>query len=203
MQNDTYHHGNLQEALVSQGLLMLHEEGEERLSLREVAKRCGVSPAAPYAHFKNKEAFVLAIQDAIMQDLTTQLQKTAQQYAGDQRILTEMGLCYVLYFLRNPNYFSMLFGNSQHAQAVLWKEESASNPAFAALHKAASPILSHFHIPDEAQHNILLAMWAMVHGLAAIVCVPGIAQRLSIDPNKEKRLRDILTAFSRPETSLE
>lgn len=198
MQKDKYHHGNLQEALVSQGLLMLHEEGEEHLSLREVAKRCGVSPAAPYAHFKNKEAFVLAIQHAIMQDLTDQLHKTAKQHANDQQILTEMGLCYVLYFLQKPNYFSLLFGNSQHAQAVLWKEESASNPAFMALQQAATPIFTHFHIPVEAQHNILLAMWAMVHGLAAIVCVPDIARRLLLEPDKERRLRDILTAFSGP-----
>lgn len=198
MSKDAYHHGNLQEALLRQGLVVLREQGQEKLSLRELAKLCGVSMAAPYAHYKNKEEFVLALQEAVMDELTLHLKETAKQCEGKKDILIELGLSYVLFFVENPNYFSLLFAQSRHALAVLWQEEDGENTAFEVLKRAANPILLEFQIPSEARHNILVAMWALVHGLAAAVCVPGVSDRLLADPRADERLRGILMAFSNP-----
>ena len=55
MDNKPYHHGNLRSALVEAGLELISMEGEETLSLRKAALKCGVSNAAPYAHFNNKD----------------------------------------------------------------------------------------------------------------------------------------------------
>src|SRR5262245_53999387 len=57
----TYHHGNLQRALIDAALAALAEEGPEKLSLRDVARRAGVSPAAPYRHFPDKDALIAAV----------------------------------------------------------------------------------------------------------------------------------------------
>ncbi len=65
MDNKPYHHGNLRSALVEAGLELISMEGEETLSLRKAALKCGVSNAAPYAHFNNKDEFIAAIQQSI------------------------------------------------------------------------------------------------------------------------------------------
>ena len=57
MKSDTYHHGNLKEELIEKGLEYIDKYGSESLSMRKLAESAGVSPGAPYAHFKNKDAF--------------------------------------------------------------------------------------------------------------------------------------------------
>src|SRR5688500_224521 len=57
----TYHHGALRQACITEGLALLVEAGKDAVSLREVARRCRVSPRAPYVHFPDKTAFLAAI----------------------------------------------------------------------------------------------------------------------------------------------
>ena len=59
MKSDTYHHGNLKEELIENGLKYIDKYGTETFSMRKLADSIGVSPAAPYAHFKNREAFLV------------------------------------------------------------------------------------------------------------------------------------------------
>ena len=56
-----YHHGNLRKELIEKGIKMINDTGEEKLSLRKLAVECGVSNAAPYTHFKNKDELLKAI----------------------------------------------------------------------------------------------------------------------------------------------
>ncbi|NLJ70537.1 MAG: TetR/AcrR family transcriptional regulator [Clostridiaceae bacterium] len=198
MAKQNYHHGNLPQALIRQGLEMLAQYGEEKLSLREVAKQCGVSSAAPYAHFKNKDEFIRAIIDFVMLELTKQLQETEKLHSGNKSLIIELGLTYILFFLNKPNYFSVLFSRSNHAEAILLNNQYNENPAFSVLKHAAESIFENFPISEKQKHNILLAMWSMVHGLAATVSMPGVAERMRQDPDTEQRLRDILTAFQQP-----
>ena len=57
----SYHHGNLREELIEKGIEMINEAGEEKLSLRKVAKMCGVSNAAPYTYFKITSLYKLIL----------------------------------------------------------------------------------------------------------------------------------------------
>ena len=56
--SDSYHHGNLRQALIDAGIKIINEQGEDALSLRKAAALCEVSHAAPYAHFKDKEELI-------------------------------------------------------------------------------------------------------------------------------------------------
>ena len=191
-----YHHGNLRAALLDEGMRRLETVDENSLSLREIAKRCGVSPGAPYAHFKNKDEYLSALADRIMQELAKKLEATRRQYTGTDDVLIEMGLTYILFFAENPYFFSLLTSESHHAEAVFWNKNKGLNVAFKVLEDVAEPILQQAHIPDEDRYNTLLAMWAMVHGLASIVYVPGISARLKEDPAGGRHLRSILSAFT-------
>ena len=70
---DNYHHGNLRQALIDAGIRIINEEGEDYLSLREVAAACDVSHAAPYAHFKNKDELLEAMKKSVTDRITDEL----------------------------------------------------------------------------------------------------------------------------------
>ena len=70
---DSYHHGNLRQALIDAGIKIINENGEENLSLRKVAAACGVSHAAPYAHFKDKDELIEAIKDNVTEKFMEKL----------------------------------------------------------------------------------------------------------------------------------
>ncbi|NLM18450.1 MAG: WHG domain-containing protein [Clostridiaceae bacterium] len=130
-----------------------------------------------------------------MLKLTEELQKSEKFHSGTKGLIIELGLTYILFFLKNPNYFSILFSRSNHTEAILLDNQDVENPAFSVLKRTAESIFANFPISEEQKHNILLAMWSMVHGLAATVSMPGVAERMRQDPHTKQRLRGILTAF--------
>src|ERR1700738_1201887 len=105
----TYHHGNLRPALVRAAMELLEESGETALSLRAVARRAGVSPAAPYRHYADREALVSAVAAVGYRDLAEQLAAahpsppTPEQLAG-------VAIAYVQFALDRPALFRIMFG---------------------------------------------------------------------------------------------
>ena len=86
MTSNTYHHGNLKEALIAAGLEILSEQGVEGLSLRKVAKKVGVSHTAPYNHFSDKQALLAAISTAGHEQLYQTLSDTFNKLFFDSSI---------------------------------------------------------------------------------------------------------------------
>src|SRR6516164_3531446 len=78
-----YHHGDLRHALIQAGLEMLSEGGAAALDLRKVARRAGVSHAAPYRHFADKQALVAAINEEGFRRLAERIQLTLRGAPGD------------------------------------------------------------------------------------------------------------------------
>ena len=109
MKSDTYHHGNLKEELIENGLKYIDKYGTETFSMRKLADSIGVSPAAPYAHFKNREAFLSEVRTYIADRFYTLLKETIDNCLESSRILLELGKSYVLFFCENPLYYRFLF----------------------------------------------------------------------------------------------
>ena len=105
----SYHHGNLRNELIEKAIDIVNNEGEQALSIRKVAGACGVTYAAPYAHFKNKEDLLTAIQEHITEQFATLLENTLFEYKKSKELLLYLGNTYVNFFLDNPNYFSFLY----------------------------------------------------------------------------------------------
>src|SRR5579871_5249220 len=78
-----YHHGDLRHALIQAGLEMLSEGGAAALDLRKVARKAGVSHAAPYRHFADKQALVAAINEEGFRQLAERVQSTLQAAPDD------------------------------------------------------------------------------------------------------------------------
>lgn len=192
MENRPYHHGNLRNALIGAGLELINTEGEENLSLRKVALKCGVSNAAPYAHFNSKDEFIAAIQQHIMDLFTSTLEQTVEMYADTPNILLMLGTAYVKFFYKNPLYFDFLFSR-KNIQINLSLDCAGEKeiPPLKILKQIATQTFRKIDMPESVIQNKIIAMWALVHGLSAIATMPNV----EYDKDWETRIEEIIQSL--------
>lgn len=192
MENRPYHHGNLRNALIGAGLELINTEGEENLSLRKAALKCGVSNAAPYAHFNSKDEFIAAIQQHIMDLFTSTLEQTVEMYADTPNILLMLGTAYVKFFYKNPLYFDFLFSrNNIQINLSLDCAGEKEIPPLKILKQIATQTFRKIDMPESVIQNKIIAMWALVHGLSAIATMPNV----EYDKDWETRIEEIIQSL--------
>ena len=193
MTKEQYHHGDLRRSLIEKGLEIINQEGEEKLSLRKVAMKCGGSNAAPYAHFKSKDEFIVAIQQHIMDSFTDSLEKTAEQYKDSDSLLPMLGKSYVMFFYKNPLYFDFLFSRKNiKIQLSLSVSDENENPPLDILKKTAISIFKKANISEKSMQDKIIAMWALVQGLSSIVTMPNV----EYDDDWELRIEEIIKSIA-------
>src|SRR6267378_3617205 len=154
----TYHHGDLRAACVSAAMELLEESGETALSLRAVARRAGVSPAAPYRHYADREALVSAVAAVGYRELGERLASahpspsTPQQLAG-------VANAYVQFALERPALFRIMFGEPCD------RDNDERVAATAAVSQYVRAIVERT-FPQADADALATAVWALVHGLA-------------------------------------
>lgn len=193
MTKEQYHHGDLRRSLIEKGLEIINQEGEEKLSLRKVAMECGVSNAAPYAHFKSKDEFIVAIQQHIMDSFTDSLEKTVEQYKDFDSLLPMLGKSYVMFFYKNPLYFDFLFSRKNiRIQLSLSVSDENENPPLNILKKTAVSIFKKANISEKSMQDKIIAMWALVQGLSSILTMPNV----EYDDDWEVRIEKIIKSIA-------
>lgn len=105
-----YHHGNLREALIEAALQLVKEGGPESVSVREAAKRAGVSPGAPFRHFNNKTALMTAVAEQAMGQFRSEITKAVEKVASDDPIkrFAAIGDAYLRWAFQNPTQFQII-----------------------------------------------------------------------------------------------
>ena len=171
-----YHHGGLRAALISTALEAIAEHGAASLSLRELARRAGVSHAAPAHHFGDKTGLLTAVAaegyQLLADDTTTAWQRTGS--------FLEVGVAYVRFAIAHPAHFAVMFQPDMYrhddpalAAARTRARAALENPAGAsALATGAEP------------QTAALAGWALMHRLAAPWLTGNVA-----DPDPESLAR--------------
>src|SRR5271154_1132897 len=106
----SYHHGDLRDALVRAGRTILEEDGLAVLSLRRVARTAGVSPAAPYHHFADKQALLDAVATQGFDALTSAMETRMAKETDPDARLDASGVGYVVFAVENPALFRLMFG---------------------------------------------------------------------------------------------
>jgi len=111
MENKPYHHGDLRTAMIEKGIEMITENGVAALSLRKLAKACGVSEAAPYGHFANKDDLMDAIGNHASNKLSTALKESVKETGVTTEGLVELGCAFVMFFVYNPQYYKLIYNH--------------------------------------------------------------------------------------------
>ena len=105
-----YHHGDLRRALIDAGFRLVEERGVEHLSMREAARRAGVSPAAPFRHFESREALMTAVaieaQRRFRAEIDVALKETRQR--DPLARFRAFGIAYLRWAMRNPAHFEII-----------------------------------------------------------------------------------------------
>lgn len=161
----TYHHGDLRASLIAAAVELIREEGESALTLRQVARRAGVSHAAPYRHFKDRAALVSAVASEGFRRLATALQEAAVDLPPGPKSLTALGVAYVQFALDHPGHFRVMFSSEARSEETA----TSSRGAFAQLSQVleAGQAAQLFR-PDKTETKTLTA-WCLVHGLAMLL----------------------------------
>jgi len=174
-----YHHGNLREELIRRGIEYIDENGIEDLSMRTLAKLCDVSSAAPYAHFRNKEEFLAAVKEYIVDEFSGCLNETIGKNKDRTSLLVELGVSYVVFFHDRPSYYNFLFN-----QGRIVPEDYEPYRIF---RDSAKEVMG-----DKYSDDKLTALWAMVQGLSQLSSVAGVIDGKNI----ERKIADILMSVA-------
>jgi len=191
MINKPYHHGNLRNSLIENGIVLINQEGIKHFSLRKVAALCGTSHAAPYSHFQNKEELLKTMQDHVTEQIMEGLNNTIKSYPNpnDPYLLIQLGKFYVMFFIKNPHYFPFLFVQPGVEINLSMKEDETKNfPPFELFKTTAFPVLREIGIPEEKLKDSIISMWATVHGLASIATMKNVYY----DEDWENKIEDII-----------
>jgi len=183
---DRYHHGNLKAALLKAAFQLVGKIGLEGFTLREVARRAGVSHNAPYRHFKSKEDLLAALAISAFEQLNAALQnavKGCEDHAGPAPRLRAASRAYLEFGLAHPARFHAMFHS---------RFDRESYPEYVAHYRAALALLDGLLLacnpsgnPDSESASELL--WATIHGITEL----GIAKRLEHgEPSKLTALVD-------------
>jgi AcrR family transcriptional regulator len=154
----TYHHGDLRAALVRAAMQLLEENGETALSVRAVARRAGVSPAAPYRHYADREALVSAVAAVGYRELADRL-AAAHPSPSTPEQLASVAIAYVQFALERPALFRIMFGEPCDHNNDERVEATAAVSAYVRS-------IAQRTFPTADAEALATAIWALVHGLA-------------------------------------
>ena len=166
-----YHHGNLRRALLDAALDEIAERGAAEISLRELARRAGVSHAAPAHHFGDKRGLLTAIAVEGFE-----LQTAALRDAHGDGAFLEAGLAYIAFAVEHPAHFAVMYRpdlyRADDAEVVAARAETTRQ-----LYGSAGE-----SFPDDDTLAIGLAGWAFAHGFAELWRTGNLQHRLGDDP---------------------
>jgi AcrR family transcriptional regulator len=192
---DAYQHGDLRSALIQAGLKLLGESGVRGLSLRAAAQLAGVSHAAPYRHFHDKDALVAAIAEEGFRLLTRRmLEELATCPSGDVFVrLRASARGYVSFATEHPGYFRTIFGGviAEDAEARTPGLRAAGEAAYRVLRDLVAEGIDSGHLRAGDADETSLAAWSMVHGLSMLL-VEGQLGALGADPAQIRGVTDTL-----------
>jgi AcrR family transcriptional regulator len=160
----------LRPALVAEALRVLAEGNPATLSLRELARRLGVSPAAPYRHFADKAELLAAIAQQGFELLGAELDAAAASHPSEPACqLADIGWAYVRFALRQPQYFQVMFGRAAPPPTGYPELLAAGQSAFGILLRVIEGAQRAGRVTRCDPRELAVAAWSQVHGLATLL----------------------------------
>ncbi|MGK9170965.1 TetR/AcrR family transcriptional regulator [Inquilinus limosus] len=168
-----YHHGDLRRALVAAARTLLEESGPEALSLRDVARRVGVSHNAPYRHFPTRQALLAAVAAEGFVALSACLEALRDSAPAAPGLAAGFR-AYLGFAREQPGLFRLMFDGTleKSSDPALWE---ASERAYDGLRRAVR------RLAPTADRAAVVTAWAQLHGLALLLISGQLAEELVRD----------------------
>jgi len=175
---ETYHHGNLREALIETVLDLIAKHGPTGFSFADVARAAGVSPAAPYRHFRDRDDLLAEVARRGFERFASDLDAAWNEGRPDPIAAMEAcGRAYLAFARREPAAYAAMFGAGRPADDDPGLR-AAGERAFAVLRRAAEAIAVTYPGPNRPPAlMIALHIWAEAHGIASLFAAPGHLRR--------------------------
>ena len=174
----SYHHGNLREALVDAALDLIAEKGPAGFTFAEAARQAGVSPAAPYRHFRDRDALMADVARRGFERFEKELAAAWDEGRPTLRQAFErIGKAYLVFARNEPAYFSAMFESgvpiSEHREL-----QEAGDRAFAVLRGACEALVAAMPVAKRPPAMMMaLHIWSLSHGIASLFARGDAARR--------------------------
>jgi AcrR family transcriptional regulator len=188
---------NFRQRVLKESLALIEEGGLDRLSMREAARKAGVSHQTPYYYFGDREAILAAIAGEGFSKLGQSLMRAAAQ-AGSEPIkaVEGMGRAYIDFALRHPGYFQAMFRADAVPLERYPEARKREDEAFGELVEGIDKAFS--KQPAEVRRTMAIACWAMVHGLATLILEGSLARKIGIPRARQRQVaNEVIGTFMR------
>lgn len=186
--SDSYHHGDLGNALLAAAETLLHSHGPGGLSLREVARVAGVSHTAPYRHFSNKSALLAALAQRGLERLHAAMSAAAASVPhGPEQQLIAAGVAYVSFAVSQAEIMQLMFGGHVEQAQV-----GTDKDAFAVLLAIVESGITAGVFRARDAGELAQVAWSTMHGLAMLIT----ANRLDVDVSDPAALAERVSSVA-------
>jgi AcrR family transcriptional regulator len=190
--NDSYHHGDLKNALIAAGVKLLASEGLEGLSLRKLARDIGVSHNAPYMHFADKEALLAAIGEQgfrLLGDAIAVGQADVREAPIETRV-TRAAHSYVTFALAHPSHLGVMFGSLSSSNYPDLAQ--AAGATFEMLIEIVRDGKRGDELADFEAEHVALLIWTTAHGLSSLLIAQKIPSRALAPLHEEQWIEHLV-----------
>jgi AcrR family transcriptional regulator len=179
----SYHHGDLKQALVKEALTIIAEDGAAGLSLRDLARRVGVTQTAPYRHFEDRDALLATVAEEGFRLLKERLEANGDECAiattDTSNPIRQIGERYIDFAIKNPSHYRVMFGP--------FVSSAKRDKKFPGLIDTAEALHGHLISIIEVGQSLGLfregpaveiadSTWSLMHGLATLIIDKHISE---------------------------
>ncbi len=190
----TYHHGDLRNALIEATLILIEEKGVNAFTVREVAKRAGVSHAAPYRHFKDKEALLFTVAREGFDLMVAETKKCSEKHPEDPLARFHIsGLSYIDFAINHPAHYRVMFYSGENQDRFPEDLATSSTESFRLLLDTICECQEKNIIKTGDPNDLALAAWSVVHGYAKLYIDGFIDNEAALFAHKKDKLKYIVT----------
>lgn len=171
-----YHHGDLRNALIIAAAELIEEKGSIDFAMIDAARRAGVSSAAPYRHFKDKEALLEAVAELAFLDLSVRGRAAVKDLPeGSNERITAVGKSYIAFVTERPAFYALMWGD-QGMRRKEFGDPELRNSGFYVLVESVQAWCDQAGLRDFDALELSVKLWAMAHGLASLAMHGGIGR---------------------------
>ena len=163
-----YHHGNLRDALIIAAAQLIEENASVDFAIIDAARRAGVSSAAPYRHFKDKDALLQAVSQLAFLALTESTRKIAMHVPmGTEQSIIALGKGYIQFVTTHPQFYDLMWGD-MGLRALESVDTDLKTLGFYDLVDAVQHWCDAMSLSNHNALELAIKLWAMAHGLACL-----------------------------------